>query len=175
MGTLRDGSIETTSARRQPALYNRAALRTRLIAAPRRQSVRGRHLLSDHLGLIRWLIARLEGFENDSRLTEHIALASLGIDRHEFDPLWHPERRCRCIAECHPHEVGDYRRCKLAAGAAPTHGLWIVVADENAYAQVGRVSDEPGVALFIGGPGLASHRLADRQELAPGAALNHSF
>src|SRR6266498_3642741 len=113
MGKLLMGSIEAASARRQPALDDRAVLQTWLIAAPHRESVRRRHLLSDDLDLVRWFVARLEGFENDSRLTEHVALASLGIDRHELDPLYHSERRCRLVAERHPHEVGDHRCRKL--------------------------------------------------------------
>ena len=72
-------------------------------------------------------------------------------------------------------KLGRDRRRELAAGRMRAHRPRLVEADIDADCEIGRVADEPGVALVIGGAGLAGHRLADRLQGLAGAALDHPF
>ena len=106
--------------------------------------------------------------------TGHSGTVRVRTRRAFLDRAW-LSRTVLLVAERQAHEIGDDRRGKLAAGAALAHGFWNVVADIDADRQIGRVADEPGIALVVRSAGLAGHGLADDLEFLPGAALHDTF
>src|SRR5690554_3686875 len=70
------------------------------------------------------------------------------------------------------HEVDPHRQGRI--GAVLGDGLVVVLADPDGDGQVGVVAGEPGVALVVGGAGLADDIIPTQlQGGAAGAALDH--
>ena len=100
-------------------------------------------------------------------------LPGLRIDARTYQPWWLGQRALRHAVEGAAHELDPDRQCGTATGLAVAERREVVEADPCRGGQRRVETVEPGVALIVGGAGLASEVAAAELQCAATGAVAH--